>query len=114
MKTIVIGIGHHQKTFQSYKPVLGRVPANRTEISRPRLKAWLKTRRVWKVDMKGNHDNDAIGMKRSVPIAASKRRAIARTEFHNPAHRNARDSKMGLMAIPICHPKTIQNDQIFP
>jgi hypothetical protein len=71
VKTIVIVIGHHQKTFQSYKPVLGRVPANRTEISRPRLKAWLKTRRVWKVEMKGNHEEAAIGMKRNVPIAAS-------------------------------------------
>lgn len=65
-------------------PVLGLFPARMREISSPRLKAWLNMRRVWNVDMNGNHENMAMGMKISIPIPASYSRAIERTDFHSP------------------------------
>jgi hypothetical protein len=40
--------------------------------------------RVWNVDMKGNHEQIAIGIKITIPMAASYRRAMERTVFHKP------------------------------
>lgn len=54
-----------------YTLLLGRFPAKMREISKPRLKAWLNTNRVWKVEMKGNHDKNAMGIKIIMPIHAS-------------------------------------------
>lgn len=65
--------------------MLGLFPARMREISSPRLKAWLNMRRVWNVDMNGNHENIAMGMKMSIPIPASYSRAIERTDFHSPS-----------------------------
>uniref|UniRef100_A0A2P2MBI3 Callose synthase 9 n=1 Tax=Rhizophora mucronata TaxID=61149 RepID=A0A2P2MBI3_RHIMU len=66
-------------------PVLGLFPARIREISNPRLKAWLNMRRVWNVDTNGNQEKNAIGMKISIPIPASYKRAIERIDFHNPS-----------------------------
>lgn len=68
-----------------HKPVLGLFPARIREISNPRLKAWLNMRRVWKVDTNGNHEKNATGMKMSIPIPASNKRASERIDFHNPS-----------------------------
>jgi hypothetical protein len=70
----------------NYIPVLGLLPARIKEISNPRLKAWLNMRRVWNVDTNGNHEKNAMGTKMSIPMPASYRRAIDRTNFHNPNH----------------------------
>lgn len=67
----------------AHKPVLGLFPARMREISRPRLKAWLKRRRVWKVDTKGNQEPMATGMKMNMPIPASYSRARVRIDFHS-------------------------------
>jgi len=47
------------------------LPARISEISKPLLKAWLNKRRVWKVDMNGNHEQIAMGTKMIIPIPAS-------------------------------------------
>jgi hypothetical protein len=70
----------------NYIPVLGLLPARIKEISNPRLKAWLNMRRVWNVDTNGNHEKNAMGTKMSIPMPASYRRAIDRTNYHNPNH----------------------------
>jgi len=41
--------------------------------------------RVWKVEMNGNHENSAMGIKMIIPMPASYKRAIERIDFHNPA-----------------------------
>lgn len=69
----------------NYNPVLGLFPARIREISNPRLKAWLNMRRVWNVDTNGNHENNAMGIKMSIPMPASYRRAIDRMDFHSPS-----------------------------
>jgi hypothetical protein len=71
-------VGHHI-------PVLALFPARIREISNPRLKAWLNMRRVWNVDTNGNHEENATGMKISIPIPASYKRASERIDFHNPS-----------------------------
>ncbi|KAJ6970668.1 hypothetical protein NC653_035063 [Populus alba x Populus x berolinensis] len=55
-----------------------------SEISSPRLNAWLKSRRDWKVETNGNHDKNAIGTKINTPIPASYILANSRTESHKP------------------------------
>lgn len=80
----------------SYRFLLGRLPAKIRDISRPRLKAWLNTSRVWKVETKGNHDRKATGMKMIIPIHASYIRATSRTDFHIIVFSN-----QGLNAIAI-------------
>lgn len=59
-------------------------PARMREISSPRLNAWLKRSRDWKVETNGNHDNNAIGEKMITPIPASYIRANSLTESHIP------------------------------
>ena len=54
------------------------------EISKPLLKAWLNSSRVWKVEMKGNQEQMAMGTKMIIPMPASYRRASERTIFHKP------------------------------
>ena len=56
---------------QCHKPELGLFPARMREISRPRLKAWLKRRRVWNVETKGNQEHMATGTNMNMPIPAS-------------------------------------------
>jgi hypothetical protein len=63
---------------------LALFPARMMEISSPRLNAWLKRRRDWKVEMNGNHDNTAIGTKISIPIPASYILANSRTDSQSP------------------------------
>lgn len=65
-------------------PVLGLLPARMSEISNPRLNAWLNISLVWNVEANGNHDEKAIGIKIMIPIAASYKRAIDLIDFHNP------------------------------
>lgn len=59
-------------------------PARMREISNPRLNAWLKSKRDWKVETNGNQDNTAMGIKMSKPIPASYILANSRTESHKP------------------------------
>ena len=59
-------------------------PARMREISRPRLNAWLKRKRDWNVDTKGNHEKKTMGTKMMAPIPASYILAISRTESHSP------------------------------
>lgn len=63
---------------------LALFPARISEISSPRLNAWLKSRRDWKVETNGNHDKNAIGTKINTPIPASYILANSRTESHKP------------------------------
>lgn len=63
---------------------LALFPARIFEISRPRLKAWLKRSRDWKVDMNGNHERIEMGAKMIIPIPASYILANSLTESHNP------------------------------
>lgn len=63
---------------------LALFPARMREISRPRLNAWLKRRRDWKVETNGNHERIATGIKISAPIPASYILANSLTESHNP------------------------------
>lgn len=63
---------------------LALFPARMSEISNPRLKAWLNRSRDWKVEMNGNHDKNAIGAKMSIPIPASYILANSLTESHKP------------------------------
>lgn len=63
---------------------LALFPARISEISSPRLNAWLKSRRDWKVETNGNHDKNAIGTKINAPIPASYILANSRTESHKP------------------------------
>lgn len=65
-------------------PLFGLSPARISEISRPRLKAWLYISLVWNVETNGNHEHKAIGMNTMIPIAASYNRAMDRMDFHNP------------------------------
>lgn len=69
---------------------LALFPARIMEISSPRLKAWLKRRRDWNVEMKGNHESRAIGANMSIPIAASQIRPNSRTVSHKPRIRISR------------------------
>lgn len=68
-----------------HRAVLGLFPARISEISSPRLKAWLNIRRVWNVDTNGNHERNAMGIKTSIPIPASYSRAIERMDFQSPS-----------------------------
>lgn len=63
---------------------LALFPARMSEISNPRLKAWLNRSRDWKVERNGNHDKNAIGAKMSTPIPASYILANSLTESHKP------------------------------
>lgn len=63
---------------------LALFPARMREISNPRLNAWLKSNRDWKVETNGNQDNTAMGVKMSTPIPASYILANSRTESHRP------------------------------
>jgi hypothetical protein len=67
------------------------------EISKPRLKAWLNNSRVWKVEMKGNHEQMAMGTKMIIPMPASYSRPRERTVFHKPSL-----FTMGFHATAIC------------
>lgn len=62
----------------------GLFPARIREISRPRLNAWLNINLVWNVDTNGNQENNAMGMKMSIPMPASYSRAIDLMDFHSP------------------------------
>ena len=68
----------------TYNPELGLFPAKISEISRPRLNAWLNINRVWNVEINGNHEHKAIGTNISIPIPASYNLASDLTDFHNP------------------------------
>lgn len=68
---------------------LALFPARMREISSPRLKAWLKSRRDWNVETNGNQDKMAIGANMSMPIPASYIRANSRTESHTPKSRSS-------------------------
>lgn len=68
------------------------------EISRPRLNAWLKSRRDWNVEINGNQDNTAMGAKIVNPIPASYILANSRTESHKPKLHTS-----FLQAIASCH-----------
>jgi hypothetical protein len=70
------------------------------EISKPLLKAWLYRSLVWNVDMNGNHEQMAIGIKIIIPMAASYTRAMERTVFHKPNF-----FTIGFHAIAICETK---------
>ena len=63
-------------------------PARILEICRPRLKAWLKSRRVWNSDMKGNHERTAMGRKMRIPMVYSYILAISWMESHGPILRS--------------------------
>ena len=89
----------------NYTPVLGLFPARIRDISSPRLKAWLYMRRVWNVDTNGNQEKNAMGMKISIPIPASYKRAIDRMDFHNPTF-----FITGFQAAPIY--KTVRSQYI--
>lgn len=77
-------------------------PARIREISNPRLNAWLNIRRVWNVEMNGNHEKSAIGTKMSIPIPASYKRAMERMDFHNPTF-----FIRGFQAAAICKSLTV-------
>jgi hypothetical protein len=70
------------------------------DISKPLLNAWLNRSRVWNVDMNGNHEQMAMGMKMIIPVPASYRRARARTVFHKPNFFTT-----GFHAMAICKKK---------
>ena len=59
-------------------------PARILEICSPRLKAWLKSSRVWNSDTKGNHDSTAMGNKMRSPMVYSYILAISWMESHGP------------------------------
>lgn len=64
--------------------MLALFPARISEISNPRLNAWLKSRRDYKIETNGNHDEIAIGTKITIPIPASYILANSCTEYHKP------------------------------
>lgn len=74
--------GKLEGNYQAW--TLALFPARMMEISSPRLNAWLKRRRDWKVEINGNHDSTAIGAKMIIPIPASYILANSRTESHKP------------------------------
>lgn len=90
-------------------PVFGLFPARMSEISRPRLKAWLNISLVWNVETNGNHEEKAIGMKIITPIAASYKRPIDRTDFHSPIF-----FITGFQALAICREREREIKMVSP
>lgn len=71
-------------------------PARIIDICRPLLNAWLKSRRVWNSDTKGNHDRMAVGMKIMSPMMYSYALASSFIDSQNPM-----PFIIGLQACPI-------------
>ena len=61
------------------------LPARIREICRPRLKAVLKSSRVWMVETKGSQARTATGAKITIPIPYSYVLAMGFTESHSPS-----------------------------
>ena len=72
-------------------------PARILEIWRPRLKAWLKSNRVWNSETKGNHDKKPMGRKRMRPMMLSYALPSSWMESHSIVL-----SIIGAHACPIC------------